>query len=412
MIINFIQLSVLLLLSAFFSGSETAFFSLDRAALKRFENSRPLGGRVAFELAKRLRRLLFVILFGNMVVNILFFAISFKIVQGLSEVYGAGAAVAGGAISLIVIITLGEVTPKSMAYHIPELWAKFAAIPLLIMEKTLSPIEWLAVKLRRNRSAETDTDTEKYSREDIREMLKSAAIPANTDPRLTRLVRELVDFSDIAVHEIMVPRVDVVFCRFDATLEDLADLVRRKKTKNIPVYGENRDEIPGIVSAKDVFAGKGDNIAEILKPVMFVPENKSVESLLNDFRKEKQTFAVVVNEYGGTEGIVTLEDVLEEIVGEIEDEFDRTNAPVARLSHNRWLVDASYSLRDFCEIFEVEADLDTADTIGGFVAALLGEIPRAGAAVDYGQLRMTLRKVHRNRPVSIVVETINREERP
>jgi len=202
----------------------------------------------------------------------------------------------------------------------------------------------------------------------------------------------------------------VVFCPFDSTLDEVADLVRRKKTKNIPVYGENRDEIRGMISAKDVFAGKGSNIAEMLKPVMFVPENKSLESLLSDFRKERQTFAVVVNEYGGTEGIVTLEDVLEEIVGEIEDEFDQTNTPVARLSHNRWLVDASYSLRDFCETFGIEADLDIADTIGGFVAALLGKIPTTGASVEYGQIRMTLRKVHRNRTVSIVVETISGEE--
>ena len=409
MIFNFIELAVLLLLSAFFSGSETAFFSLDRAALKRLENSRSAAGQAAFTLSGRLRRLLFTVLFGNMVVNILFFAISFAVGQQLAADYGAGAAVASGIVSLMLVITLGEVTPKSMAYHIPETWAKFAALPLILMDRALVPLRWATERLRLAKSAVGEAKRGNYSPEEIREMLRSAAIPAGTDPRLTRLVREMVDFNDISVHEVMVPRVDVVFCPADAGIEDLADLIRRKKTKNIPVYGENRDDILGTISAKDVFAGKGEVLAEMLRPVMFVPESKSVESLLNEFRREKQTFAVVVNEYGGTEGIVTLEDVLEEIVGEIEDEFDSTDAPIVRLSHNRWRVEASYSLRDFCETFGVEANLDTADTLGGLVAALLGEIPRAGASVEYGDLRMTLHRVRRHRPVSLVVERMARE---
>jgi CBS domain containing-hemolysin-like protein len=202
----------------------------------------------------------------------------------------------------------------------------------------------------------------------------------------------------------MVPRVDMVSCGADATLEELIDIIKRRKIKNVPIYGANRDEILGVVNARDVFAEKADDVRGLMKPVKFVPESKSVESLLADFRQDKQTFAVVVNEYGGTEGIVTIEDVVEEIVGEIEDEFDHTRPRIVPLSANRWLVDATYSLRDFCERFRITTEQEHADTVGGFVAALLGEVPRRGAGVRYGPLKMTLRRVRRHRPVTILVE--------
>ena len=406
MLIRLIELFVLLLLSAFFSASETAFFSLSGPVLKKMREGRSLAERTAYIVATKPRRLLFAVLFCNMVVNILFFAAAYATGRTLSRTHGAGYAVAAGVVALVLVVVFGEVTPKSVAVHMPVALAKFAAFPLLVMQKLLAPAEWLAEKLKRRRSAQTPSEGGArggLSRDELKEMLGLTG-GSGVDARLRLLLREVIDFGEIAVHEVMVPRVDMVACRSDASLEELIDIIKKRKIKNVPVYGANRDEILGVVSAKDVFAERADDIRGLMKPVKFVPENKSVESLLADFRKDKQTFAVVVNEYGGTEGIVTIEDVVEEIVGEIEDEFDHVRPRIVPLSAGSWLVDAGYSLRDFCERFRISAEEERADTVGGFVAALLGDVPRRGAAVRYGPLKMTLREVRKHRPVTILVE--------
>jgi len=407
MLIQLIELFVLLLLSAFFSASETAFFSLSGPMLKRMRDGRSLAERTAYVVATKPRRLLFAVLFGNMVVNILFFATAYAAGRTLSRTHGAGYAVAAGAVALVLVVVFGEVTPKSIAVNMPVALARFAAFPLLVMQKLLAPAEWFAEKLKRSRPAQTPPEggaRDGLSRDELKEMLGLTGGGSGVDVRLRLLLREVIDFGEIAVHEVMVPRVDMVACRADASLDELIDIIKKRKIKNVPVYGANRDEILGVVSAKDVFAERADDIRGLMKPVKFVPENKSVESLLVDFRKDKQTFAVVVNEYGGTEGIVTIEDVVEEIVGEIEDEFDHARPRIVPLSADSWLVDAGYSLRDFCERFRISAEEERADTVGGFVAALLGDVPRRGAAVRYGSLKLTLREVRRHRPVTIFVE--------
>jgi CBS domain containing-hemolysin-like protein len=290
--------------------------------------------------------------------------------------------------------------------------AKFAAIPLLLMQKAFAPVEWLAARLKKRRTAEPHGERARgvLLPDELKEMLSMSGFASDVDARLRGLLKEIIDFSEVEVHEVMVPRVDMVSCRADAPLDELIEIIKKKKIKHVPVYGANRDEILGTVNAKEVFAGRANDVRSLIKPVMFVPETKKVESLLADFRQEKQTFAVVVNEYGGTEGIVTLEDVVEEIVGEIEDEFDRVRPRITRLSARKWLVDAGYSLRDFCERFGLSADQGLADTVGGFVAALLGEVPLVGAEVRYGPLKMTLREVRKYRPVVILVEVMKEME--
>ncbi len=413
MTLQIIEMSVLLLLSAFFSGSETAFFSLkdkEIRLLKRKSASGGLSARAATALAANPRRLLFAVLFGNMVVNILFFAVSCKIGLELAQQHGSDYyTLMVGAVSLAAVIILGEVTPKSVAYHIPVQWAIFSALPLIALRKALAPVELIAHRFSPPRTEVKDDSEDDFKREELKEMVNSVGLHSGFDPRLRRLLKEIIDFGGIAVHEIMVPRVDVVACSAEATIEELAALVEEKKTKNIPVFHKTRDEIVGIVSAKDIFTGKADTVEGLIRPVNFVPENKSVESLLGDFRHGGKTFAVVVNEYGGTEGIVTLEDIVEEIVGEIDDEFDTVKSEVRRLSDKSWLVNAGYSLRDFCEKFNLEAEREHADTVGGFVAALIGEIPRVGSEARYGNLKMTLRCARKHRPVTFLVERIEEE---
>jgi CBS domain containing-hemolysin-like protein len=213
-----------------------------------------------------------------------------------------------------------------------------------------------------------------------------------------------MDFREIKVREVMVPRVDVIAFKKTDSMDALIALITEKKVKNIPVFGHYKDDVVGLVSAKDVFASSANDPADLIRPVLVVPENKSIESMLIEFQRQHQKFAVVVNEYGAMEGIVTIEDILEEIVGEIEDEFDprkRRMRPVGRLETE---VPGDMVLRDFNEIFSTSLTAEGIDTIGGYLAARLGAIPKIGDKVSEGTIVMTVKEARKNRVTLIIVQ--------
>jgi CBS domain containing-hemolysin-like protein len=186
-------------------------------------------------------------------------------------------------------------------------------------------------------------------------------------------------------------------------VEDFLELVRETVHKKIPVYEKNRDNILGVVYAKDVFLNPDADIRGMIRAVPFVPETKTIESLLREFRREHQQMAIVADEYGGTSGLITLEDILEEVVGEIQDETEGYDEPIRKFGSNKYLVHGSISLMDWCETFGFELD-PVADTIGGYVVSLLGHIPQRSDSATHKNIVFTVKEVRKRRITRLLVE--------
>ena len=402
--IQLVEMGVLLALSAFFSGSETALFSLTRKQVREYRDGNSLMGNIIYEVVNRPRRLLVTVLFCNMVVNVMFCSIAFVLARGLERHYGDSSyIVVVNLLALFALIVFGEVAPKTVAVRLPAAFAKVSALPLFLLQKAVSPASRVLRLVTRKRSR-LRTDPFALSPQELKQIVASAVRGGVVGRRLSRLVGEIVDFRDIRVREVMVPRVDVVAFKKTDGMDDLISLIGQKKVKNIPVFGRYKDDVVGLISAKDVFSAAADKPAELIRPVLIVPENKSIESLLIEFQRERRKFAVVVNEHGAMEGIVTIEDILEEIVGEIEDEFDRRHRRIRPEGKYRTEVPGDLSLRDFNERFGTSLEAEDVDTIGGYIAFQLGEVPKVGDKVDCGSLRLFVKGAGRHRVTRVSVD--------
>jgi putative hemolysin len=404
-LIQVIEMAILLAFSAFFGGAETAFFSLTRRQVRGYRESKSLIANLIYRIASRPRSLLATVLLGNMISSVMFASMAFLFAQRLQHRHGAGPyLILVNILALFVLIIFGEVAPKTVAVRIPAAVAKMAAVPFFFMQTLVVRVAWLFARVTGRREFSAGADRAVLSATELKQILSSGARGGEFGKRVSRLVSEIMDFRDIKVREVMVPRVDVLAFRKADSMDNLIALIGDKKVKNIPVFGHYKDDIVGIISAKDVFSSSAKDPAELIRPVLVVPENKSVESMLIEFQREHQKFAVVVSEYGGMEGIVTLEDILEEIVGEIEDEFDlrkRHIRPVGRLETE---VPGGLSLRDFNEKFSTALEAEQVGTIGGYVTARLGDFPKVGDKVACGAVTLLVKEVKRHRATVIVVQ--------
>jgi putative hemolysin len=225
-------------------------------------------------------------------------------------------------------------------------------------------------------------------------------------PQEGEMIEEVMGLSDTRVREVMVPRVDIVAVPFAADTGDLLELFRRTRRGKIPVYRGDLDHIEGIAQVKRVLLGDAQTLTEAVEKPVYVPEMKTVESLLRDFQTNRAKMAVVVDEYGGTAGIVTLSDLIEEIVGPLGDEYDQPETFVEEVSPGRWRLAGDLSIKEWNELFDVNLDNERLSTLGGFVTYLLGRVPRKGDAVEYQNVVFTVDEVRRHRIVSLTAELV------
>ncbi len=395
---DYLLLACLLVLSGFFSSSETAFFSLNRAALAELKKKGRLAA-LTVSLASDLHALLLVILFGNMIVNVSFFAISFALG---ARPGGPGPAVTG-AVALLAIILLGEILPKLVAAKAPFFCARMLAIPLYLFSRLFRPI---ARVLERFPIAQPIPARDNHlSTEEMKTLIEMTEKAGHIDAAESDLFSEVVEFAEVIVKEAMVPRVDMVGFELPGSREAVLRMIKQTGSTKIAAWEKTQDNIRGYVDGKDLLLEPDQPLSELLRPVVIVPETKRVEDLLREFIHENTRFAVIVDEYGGTEGIVTLEHLLGEIVGEIEDEGQPTEAPaVVELEPGRYLLRGNLSLRDWAELFDIDVDAPQVGTLAGFVTKLLGHVPKPGDAVRCGDLLMTVKEVHGHRVTRILVE--------
>jgi putative hemolysin len=395
-ILRLVLLVIALLLSAFFSSSETAFMSLQRVRLRHMERIGVRGVRRVRRLVDQADRTLVTILIGNNLVNTASAALATVIV---ADLLGAEAAVVVATIGVtILLLLIGEITPKTVAVRHSERVAVLYALPLEILARILSPLTSLLARFGAAVAslAGGAPASSGLSPEEIRTVVMMGEEAGVLHREETEILHNVLRLENMVVRELMVPRIDVVGVRASQTVEEVARMMAEQGYTRVPVLEPDLDHIVGIVHAKDALAGimggAGDTpIRDLMRAVIFIPGTKTVSSLLREMRAQQTQMAVVLDEYGGTAGIVTLEDLLEEVVGEITSEYGTERRLVHQMSEREILVDAGISVNDLNESFGIDLSSEDVDTLGGFVLQHLGRIPDAGERFEFDGLDFTIR---------------------
>lgn len=410
LIFELLALVVLLAFSAFFSGTETALFSLSKLQLRRLRQEHPARGQIVKELLDQPHRLLSTILLGNTIVNVAAAILGYGILQTLTPRHAEALAVP---VMTILVLLCGEVTPKTLVIRNATFFAMHVARPLQwIVASTLGirhAAEAVSAMIVRrieclpyfaSQKARSAAPTE----DEYRTLLTVSERAGVVRKEERHMVNKILALEKMQVKEIMTPRVDMQ-CVDDAlSPEEMAEALRRIKHRRVPIIHETPDTVEGILNVKDFLIDPARELDEVVELPSFIPETMSVAQLLKSFRKQEHPVAIVVDEYGGTQGLVTLEDVLEEIVGEIEDEFDKSEIMVQKLDERRYLINGKARLQLVNEQCSLALQALDVETIAGWVIAQLGALPKEGEQVQFKNVRATARKVVKNRVGEVLLE--------
>lgn len=402
-----LSLAALLLcvcMSAFFSASETAYSSVNKVRLKTIEGSKRSKAQLALKLSEDYDNLLMTILVGNNIVNIAGTAIATVMFTNL--INGDAGATVSTAVMTVVILIFGEISPKSLAKENAERVAMFAARPLFIIGKILVPLGlffrmWknLLHKVFRPRDDESIIEAELIT------MVDEATDEGDMDIGESELIRSAIGFNDRDALDIMTPRVDVTGLEDTATDAEAADTFRMTDYSRLPVFHEDLDHIIGVLNEKDFhkmnYLGETD-IKKMMKAPVFAPATLQISKLLKLFQETQTHLVVLLDEYGGTEGIVTMEDVLEQLVGEIYDEHDDVDELISQQEDGSCSFDGSIRLEDLLEQYGISNQFD-ADTVGGWAAEMLKKIPEEGDRFDYYGLNCTVTGMDKRRVTQVTV---------
>ena len=401
-----VALIVLIAFSAFFSASETAFSSLNQIRLKsRAEEGDTSAARV-LAMAEKYDKLLSSILIGNNIVNIA--AASIGTVLFTKWLGAERGATTSTIVLTVVVLIFGEVTPKTLAKEMPETIATAVSPVLSLLLTLFTPLTWLFSQWKKLlgrfvHSSESDAITEG----ELITMVSEAENDGELTDRESQLIRSAIEFDDVEVEEILTPRVDVVAVEDDISLEELAQTFAESGYSRLPVYHDTVDNIIGVVHEKDFYIArlkKSVTMEDLIAPTLYTTGSTQISQLLRTLREQHHHMAVVVDEYGGTSGLATMEDVLEEIVGNIQDEFDNEDEDLVA-TEDGFVAAGSADLEEVFEAFGLEppdededgeADFDT---VGGLIIDRLGRIPAAGEDVtlEYGGLEFTVLEVEDRR---------------
>jgi CBS domain containing-hemolysin-like protein len=400
-------MALLLLCSAFFSGTETALFSLTREQIKRLRDQGTHVEKLLAALSKNPSGLLIAILFGNLVVNILYFSISVVMAGDLGQSHGEwGEAMVGMAV-LILVILVGEILPKAVGISFPEKVVRINALPLRSWFHFMGPVRRILEYITRHLEP-ADRHDNQLNAEELKMLIDATGHDPTFGVQEKAIVEDIVNLPEIRVRELMVPRVQQLFRRADYSAEEALREAAVRDIELIPVYEEDEDNVVGVVEVRELFvnARSGLPLGRFILPVRFVPETKRADEMLREFIAEELRMVCVVDEYGGLAGTVCLEDLLEEVVGE----FNALEAPpVEQLGESTYRLRGSLSIREWRNLFvgflpdEVVRTL-ALDTLSGLVVSMLKRMPVAGDVAQVQNLRFTVEKVASNRIESILLD--------
>jgi len=409
----FLSCILLLICSGLISGSEVALFSLTPTDKSKLSESKFKKHKLIIELIQSPKRLLATILIANNLINITIIILSSLI---FTNYLSFNSPILNFLIQIVLITFLillfGEVIPKTYANRNALIVAEIMAIPLSVIQKMLHPISSVLVKstnLINNR-------IQKKSSLSLQSLSQAVNITSDTEDKEKRFLEGIIQFGQTDVKQIMKARIDIVALNINTPLKEVLKIILNSGYSRIPVFENTIDQIKGILYIKDLLPYFDDfqyDWRKIIRKPFFVPESKKIDDLLKEIKERKIHLVVVVDEYGGTSGIVTLEDVLEEIVGDISDEFDQENIIYSKLDNNKYIFDGKTSLNDFYRILNIdgkyfEEEKGESDTLAGFILERIEQMPKEGKTIIFNKCKFTIEKINKKRIISIKTELIEK----
>ena len=409
-IVGFAVLVILLTCSALISGSEVAFFSLKPANIEDLSNNKSRRSTAVLKLISIPERLLSTILISNNFVNVGIVILSAYLSDRMFDF--SETPLMGFLLEVIVItftlLLFGEILPKVYATRITVKFALFMSLPLKLLERILKPFNTLLVKsssvIRRRAS---------YNKISKGELSKAISIASGENKEDEKILKGIVKFGNIDSREIMRPRIDVVAIEIKTPFQEVIPLIIESGYSRIPVYSGTFDKVQGILYVKDLLPHfhkpSSFNWQSLIRPPYFVPESKRINDLLEEFQTMKIHMAIVIDEYGGTSGIITLEDILEEIVGEIPDESEGEEIVYQKIDENTYIFEGKTQLNDFFKLLDVDEDpfeevRGESETLAGLILELVGEIPKPGFTIRYKRYNFSIEAADKRRIKRIRVE--------
>jgi putative hemolysin len=413
-----VVLGLLLVASAFFSGTETAFFALNRVQIRRMErDGRPRARRVLAILA-RPQDLLSTVLVGNTLVNI---AISVVVTTLMIERLGRLGVEVAIAVTTVVVLLLGEITPKTLALNFPEAASRNLVNPYRLARAVLAPlvslVSFLAgrvLTLLRIKPIAVGPGG-LFSRSELGTIFEGADVEGVMTVRESRLVQRILGLSSLTAEEIMTPRVDMVAVPEGLDRARLEAIVTAAKHSRIPVYARTIDEIRGYLKVRDFLLDPERRMVDLVRPVAIFPERAPASRVFYEMQRRRTALAVVVNEYGETTGLLTREDLIEEVVGDIYDEYEPVREPMVRIGPGEWLTEGSVRLEDLNEALAIDLPVDDAVTLSGFLTGLFGRLPARGETTAWNGVEFTALEVSRHRIQRVRIslpQAVPGQERP
>ena len=420
-------LLALLMLSALFSGAEIAFFSLDRKTLDQLLEEGTGASKIVAKLLDRPKRLLATILIGNNLVNVGFIIYTAYLVsvyipsEDMNVVLMGYGIPIGWAIQVVgvtlLLLLFGEILPKTIAHQNSKGYAVALAYPLHYVGMALYPLSYILIEMTGFVDRRMSNYRKTISVDELSHALEITEVKTHKEKEEHKILEGIVKFGNTDVKQIMRPRTDVEAVDLTMGYHQLLSDIQEAGYSRIPVYEESFDNVKGIIYVKDLLghadASDDFNWQELIRDPFFVPESKMIDDLLEEFKDKKIHLAIVVDEYGGTSGIITLEDIIEEIVGDISDEFDDDELVYSKLDNDNYVFEAKTNLKQFYRVMDIdgedfEENKGESDTLAGFILELSGAIPKVNEKVKFNAFEFTVEAADKRR-IKRVKATIDRE---
>ena len=401
-----------IIMSAYFSATETALSTFNRIRMKNLAEKGNKKAAKVLKLSENYDTLLSTILIGNNIVNILASSLTtilfVDLMKGGSLVEWSSAI--STAVLTVIILTFGEISPKTVAKKRPEEFALFSAPVINLLMYVLRPLTFIFQQLQKLLAKIFKSDEDKgMTEEELISIIEEAEEEGDFDKEESTLIKSAIEFADLEVIDILTPRIDITATPKDADKEDIAALFTESGFSRLPVYEDDLDNIIGILYYKDFFTTEFSSIEEILKPVIYVAKTQKINDLLKELQNKQLHMAVVMDEFGSTAGIVTLEDILEEIVGEIWDEHDEKILEIQKLSEKEYVVSGKANISKLFDELEID-EVPDAQTVNGWTMTVLGRIATEGDVFEDSGLRVKVLKMDGKRIGNVHVTDMRETE--
>lgn len=406
-----ITLMFLILMSGYFSAAETAFSAVNRIRLKNLANNGDKKAKAALTLSKNYDVLLSTILIGNNIVNIAAASIGTVL---FSKYFGNAGVAISTVVMTVIILIFSEITPKSLAKEAPEQFAMWATPGLKILMFIFTPLNYFFMSWKKVLSKSFNVkDDRSITEEELITIIDEAQNEGGIDAQEGELIRSAIEFNDLDVNDVLTPRVNVLAIDLAYSDEEINTMFVESGFSRMPVYETGIDDIIGVIHEKNFHAHLHSDkdksyLRDIIKPVIWATDTTKISKLLKLLQKTKSHMAVITDEYGGTAGIVTLEDILEELVGEIWDEHDEIIEEFVEVEENEYKISGSANIDKMFDLFGIKEEYES-NTVGGFVIGELGKIPNEGDSFTYDNLKIVVTKTDFRRIVEVHVSVIDNE---